>query len=69
MVVSGMLEVLVSLFFVVLTANTDRILELVTEVHEDNDAAELHAEVAPHAEGVSSEEGDGSGNHVSTNEG
>ncbi len=62
------LEVIV-LGLLVLTADADGVLELVAEEHEDDDAAELNAEVAPEAEGVSGEQGDRGGDHVGTHEG
>lgn len=45
------------------------LLEVVTGTAEDDDAADLDADVAPHASGVSSEESDGGGDHVGTEEG
>lgn len=45
------------------------LLEVVTGTSEDDDAGDLDADVAPHASGVSSEEGDGGGDHVCTEEG
>jgi len=64
--VSGLMLVSV---IVVITAKADGVLELVAEEHKDDDAAELNAEVAPEAEGVSGEQGDRGGDHVGTDEG
>ncbi len=45
------------------------LLEVVTGTSEDDDAADLDADVAPGAGGVSSEESDGGGDHVCAEEG
>ena len=45
------------------------LLEVVTGTAEDDDAADLDADVAPGAGGVGSEEGDGGGDHVGAEEG
>ena len=45
------------------------LLEVVTGTSEDDDAADLDADVAPGAGGVSSEEGDSGGDHVGAEEG
>ena len=65
MIIVGM-DIL-ALFVTFLIAHV--LLEVVTGTAEDDDAADLDADVTPLACSVSSEEGDGGGDHVGAEEG
>ncbi len=59
---------LMKLLVQVMLLESKLVLNKMSGISEDNDAADLNSEVAPDAGSVSSEEGDGGGDHVGTEE-